>query len=43
MLRADRHVNQFVFVHHLHLLADRHSRGAAHHHPMLGPVMVELQ
>ena len=42
-MRADRHIDRFIFVHHLHLVADRHPRGAAHDNPMLGSVMVQLQ
>jgi hypothetical protein len=41
--RADRDVNRLIFVHYLHFISDCHSGGAAHDHPMLGPVMMELQ
>ncbi len=40
---AARHIDRFVFVQHLHLVADRHPRRAANDDPMLGPVMVQLQ
>src|SRR5580658_3673457 len=40
---AARHVDRFVLVQYLYLVADRHSRGAAHYHPMLGAMVVHLQ
>src|SRR5262249_33183375 len=43
MHRADRDVDRLVLVHHAHLVADRDLGGAAHHHPVLGAMVMLLQ
>ena len=41
--RADWHVDRFIFMHHLNLVANRRPRGATHDNPMLGSVVMQLQ
>src|SRR5205814_9914787 len=41
--RADRDVDRFVLVHGLDQFIDGDLRGAAHHDPVLGPMMMLLQ
>ena len=40
---AARYVDRFVLVQHPHAVADGHPRRAAHDHPMLGTMMMQLQ
>ena len=43
MLHADRDVGRLVLLEEEDLLAARDARGAGHHHPVLGAVMMQLQ
>src|SRR3981189_747645 len=43
MLHADRDVGRLVLFQKEDLLAARDARGAGHHHPVLGAVMMHLQ
>src|SRR5579883_2279254 len=43
MLRAERDEDRFVYMQIQHLLAAGHTRGPAHHHPVLCAAMVHLQ
>jgi hypothetical protein len=40
---ADRDIDRLVLVHDLDQFVDGHARGAAHHDPVLGAVMMLLQ
>ena len=43
MLRPDRNVARFIFMHDLGLVVDGHARGAAHHDPVFGAMVMHLQ